>query len=187
MILKICLIRPKTNKMRSLIIILASLWSCIGYSQNIKIPDLQSSFILPTSWSFKKNLLDFDFVLLSSFSKQHNARSTIGILAIGKVNFAKFINDPKYLDDFQNQKRKWVLKRGGTFNHSKFKKASNNVQNIIESSFSISNVPYLEFNFVYFCKSNSIQVKGVFPNFKDADIKIFDSFIEKTKCLMEDD
>ncbi|MBK7963010.1 MAG: hypothetical protein IPK04_18540 [Bdellovibrionales bacterium] len=173
--------------MRSLIIILTSLWSCFGYSQNIKIPDLQTSFILPSKWSLKKNLLDFDFVLLSPFSKQDNTRSTIGILAIGKVNFAKFTNDPKYLDDFQNQKKEWVLKHGGTFNSSRFKKTTNKVQNIIESSFSISNVPYVELTFVYFCKSNSIQVKGMFPNFNDADSKIFDSLIEKTKCLMEED
>lgn len=173
--------------MRSLIIILTSLWSCFGYSQNIKIPDLQSSFILPSQWSLKTNLLDFDFVLLSPFSKQNNTRSTIGILNIGKANFAKFVNDPKYLDDFQNQKKKWVLKRGGSFNYSRFKKINNKVQNIIESSFSISNVPYIELIFVYFCKSDSLQVKGMFPNFKDADILVFDSLIEKTKCLMEED
>lgn len=173
--------------MRSLIIILTSLWSYSGYSQNIKIPDLQSSFILPINWNLKQNLLDFDFVLLSPFSKKFNTRSTIGILAIGKTNFAKFSNDPRYLVDFQNKKRKWVSKNGGTFNYSRFKKTTGKVQNIIESSFLISNVHYVELIFVYFCKSNSIQVKGLFPNFKDADIKIFDSLIEKTKCLMEED
>jgi len=134
--------------MRILIIILISLWSCFGFSQKITIPNLQSSFVIPNKWSIKENLLDFDFVLLSPFSAQKNTRSTIGILTIGKVHFAKFINDPKYLDDFQSQKKKWVLKRGGTFNYTRFRKAPNQASNIIESSFSISNVPYLEMAFV---------------------------------------